>query len=266
MLFQKIYTKHAVRDLDAIDIDLVDGIRSKDRVRDQAEVFTAPREVNAMLDLIDASGEIEPTVSHLEPSCGDGAFLTEILQRKISWIDGRHADPAARAYWLMIALSTTVGIDVSLRNVRDAQRRLLDMCEPILARAPAVYRGIAEAVISSCVVAGDFLRSASGVVEGSAEWKRMKPGERNIHRIEREGDERVRIIRLAPLPHAAGYVLLTGAIAKDSRAESLGPIDFEHLAEQLGVLAECDGAELVGYEPDMAPYDRLGDVLAPCRA
>lgn len=266
MLFQKIYTAHVVRDLDRTDIDLVDGTRSKDRVRDQAEVFTQPREVNAMLDLIDSSGEIEPTVSHLEPSCGDGAFLTEILQCKISWIDGRHGDPAARAYWLMVALSTTVGIDISLRNIRDAQRRLLDMCEPILAAAPPVYRGIAEAVISSCIVCGDFLRSSGGVVKGTPEWKALKPVEKQMQEIDKEGDERIRIIRLSPLPKPVGYRLTTGFISKDCRAEDLGILDFEMVAEQLGVLAECDGSELIGYEPDYSPYDTLADVIAPCRA
>lgn len=266
MLFQKIYTRSVVRDLDRTDIDLVDGTRSKDRVRDQAEVFTHPREVNAMLDLIDSSGEIEPSMSHLEPTCGDGAFLTEILQRKISWIDGRNADPEVRAYWLMIALSTTVGIDISLRNVRDSQRRMLDLCEPILAAAPPVYRGIAEAVISSCVVCGDFLRSCGGVVEGSPEWKRLTPPERRARVIEREGDERIRIIRLAPLPKPVGYRLVTGVVSPDSRNEDLGIIDFEYLAEQLGVLAECEEIELVGYEPDCSPYDSLTDVIAPRRA
>lgn len=268
MLFQKIYTAHVVRDLDRTDIDLdaTTAVRSRDRVADLAEVFTPPHIVESMLDLIDSSGEIEPTMSHLEPSCGDGAFLTEIMQRKISWIDGRHGDPAARAYWLMIALSTTVGIDISLRNVCDAQRRLVDMCEPILAAAPPVYRGIAEAVISSCIVVGDFLRSSGGVVEGSPEWKRMPPADRRSRGIQKEGDERIRIIRLAPLPKPVGYRLVTGVVSPDSRTEDLGILDFEMVAEQLGILAECDGSELVGYEPDFSPYDTLTDVIAPCRA
>ena len=266
MLFQKIYTRHVVRDLDRTGIDLENGVRSKERVKDLAEVFTPPHIVEAMLDLIDASGEIEPTVSHLEPSCGNGAFLTEILQRKISWIDSRNADPAARAYWLMIALSTTVGIDISLRNVRDAQRRLLDMCEPILAAAPPVYRGVAEAVISSNIVCGDFLRTVNGVVRGTPEWKKLKPGDRNLCEIEKEGDERIRIIRLLPLPKPVGYRLVTGFIGKDHRTEDLGLLDFEMVAEQLGVLAECEEVELIDYEPDLSPYDSLTDVIAPRRA
>ena len=266
MLFQKIFTAHAIRDLDEDDIDLENGVRSKERVKDLAEVFTPPHIVESMLDLIDSSGEIEPTVSHLEPTCGDGAFLVQILQRKISWIDSRNADPANRAYWLMIALSTTVGIDISLRNIRDAQRRLLDLCEPILSRAPGVYRDIAAAVISSCVVCGDFMRSSGGVVEGSPEWKKLKPTGRYLRRIENEGDERIRIIRLAALPDKKGYQLMTGFIVPDSQSESLGAIALEDLAEQLGVLAECDGSELIGYEPDLSPYDSTVWTASPRRA
>ena len=56
-------------------------IVSRDRVRDQGEVFTNEREVNAMLDLV--KNETERIDSNfLEPACGKGAFLTEILNRK----------------------------------------------------------------------------------------------------------------------------------------------------------------------------------------
>lgn len=53
-------------------------VKSKQRVADHGEVFTAEREVNAMLDLVKQETErIESRF--LEPACGEGAFLTEIL-------------------------------------------------------------------------------------------------------------------------------------------------------------------------------------------
>lgn len=55
-------------------------------------------------------------------------------------------------------------------------------------------------------------------------------------------------------------------IAPSSRTEDLGIIDFDHIAEQLGVLAECEGIELIDYEPDLSPYDSLNEVIAPRRA
>ena len=55
---------------------------SKQRVADHGEVYTAKREVNAMLDLV--KEETERIDSRfLEPACGTGNFLVEILNRKM---------------------------------------------------------------------------------------------------------------------------------------------------------------------------------------
>lgn len=59
--------------------------KSKQRVADHGEVFTNPREVNAMLDLV--KQETERIDSRfLEPACGNGNFLAEILNRKLAVI------------------------------------------------------------------------------------------------------------------------------------------------------------------------------------
>ena len=58
-------------------------IKSKARVSAHGEVFTNEREVNAMLDLV--KHETERIDSRfLEPACGDGNFLAEILRRKLA--------------------------------------------------------------------------------------------------------------------------------------------------------------------------------------
>ena len=58
-------------------------IKSKQRVADHGEVMTGEREVNAMLDLVKQETErIESRF--LEPACGDGNFLAEILRRKLA--------------------------------------------------------------------------------------------------------------------------------------------------------------------------------------
>ena len=55
---------------------------SRKRVADHGEVYTAKREVNAMLDLV--KEETERIDSRfLEPACGNGNFLVEILRRKM---------------------------------------------------------------------------------------------------------------------------------------------------------------------------------------
>ena len=58
-------------------------IKSKERVSTHGEVFTNLREVNAMLDLV--KPETERIDSRfLEPTCGDGNFLIEILSDNIA--------------------------------------------------------------------------------------------------------------------------------------------------------------------------------------
>ena len=64
-------------------------VKSKQRVADHGEVFTAQREVNAMLDLV--KQETERIDSRfLEPACGDGNFLAEILRRKLAVVEARY--------------------------------------------------------------------------------------------------------------------------------------------------------------------------------
>jgi hypothetical protein len=62
---------------------------SRKRVADHGEVYTAQREVNAMLDLV--KHETERIESRfLEPACGTGNFLAEVLERKLRVVEKRY--------------------------------------------------------------------------------------------------------------------------------------------------------------------------------
>lgn len=63
-------------------------IVSKKRVADHGEVFTDQREVQAMLDLVQQETERIDS-RFLEPACGNGNFLAEILKRKLRMVDQR---------------------------------------------------------------------------------------------------------------------------------------------------------------------------------
>ncbi len=64
-------------------------IVSRKRVTDHGEVLTAKREVVAMFDLVKQETErIESRF--LEPACGGGNFLTEILERKLRVVAVRY--------------------------------------------------------------------------------------------------------------------------------------------------------------------------------
>ena len=59
---------------------MTNQIKTKERVKNQGEVFTNEREVNAMCDLV--AQECNRIDSRfLEPACGNGNFLAELLNR-----------------------------------------------------------------------------------------------------------------------------------------------------------------------------------------
>jgi len=97
---------------------------SKQRVADHAEVLTGRREVNAMLDLV--KSETERIDSRfLEPACGTGNFLAEIVERKLRVVEARYGksqlDYERDA---ILAVSSVYGIDILEDNVRQCRQRL----------------------------------------------------------------------------------------------------------------------------------------------
>lgn len=92
-------------------------VKSKERVADHGEVFTAEREVNAMLDLVKHETEnIESTF--LEPACGDGNFLAEILRRKLAVVKKKYKkNPDEYEFWSVIALSSIYGVGSICRGL-----------------------------------------------------------------------------------------------------------------------------------------------------
>ncbi len=100
-------------------------VKSKKRVADHGEVFTAHREVNAMLDLV--KQETERIDSRfLEPACGTGNFLVEILNRKLNVVEYKYgADKHEYELNSLIAISSIYGIDIMIDNVQTCRERLL---------------------------------------------------------------------------------------------------------------------------------------------
>ena len=100
---------------------------SKKRVTDHGEVYTAKREVNAMLDLVKQETErIESRF--LEPACGTGNFLAEVLDRKLHVVETRYAKSQLEyERYAVIAVSSIYGIDILDDNVVECRKRLFDI-------------------------------------------------------------------------------------------------------------------------------------------
>ncbi len=97
-------------------------IKSRQRVADHGEVFTNPREVNAMLDLVrDESFRLDSRF--LEPACGDGNFLIEILRRKLSLLQDLKS-PTEWEFQSLIAVGSCYGIDILPDNAEACRTRL----------------------------------------------------------------------------------------------------------------------------------------------
>ena len=94
-------------------------IKSKRRVKEFAEVFTAEREVKAMCDLVPQEVWENITSTFLEPACGNGNFLVEIYARKLE----RCKDEKDG----LKALASIVGIDIQQDNVYESRLRLRSM-------------------------------------------------------------------------------------------------------------------------------------------
>lgn len=102
-------------------------IKSKQRVAEHGEVYTNEREVNAMLDMVKQETErIESRF--LEPACGNGNFLAEILHRKLTVVDRQYKKSASD--WeqkSVLAISSLYGVDILQDNVAECRERLFSI-------------------------------------------------------------------------------------------------------------------------------------------
>ena len=104
-------------------------VKTKKRVADHGEVFTAEREVNAMLDLVKNESErIESRF--LEPACGDGNFLAKIIERKLQTAKSMYkkylSDYERNS---ILALTSIYGIDLLSDNAQTCRDRLFNIWE-----------------------------------------------------------------------------------------------------------------------------------------
>jgi hypothetical protein len=153
--------------------------RSKQRIADHGEVFTPAWMVEAMLDLVkDEAERIDSRV--LEPACGSGNFLVQVLRRKLAGVElkfGR-ADFEKRHYALL-ALMCTYGIELLADNVAACRANLLETLIDYLNldESEDLYRA-ASYVLSQNLVHGDALkmRTSDDQPITFAEWGYLGKG------------------------------------------------------------------------------------------
>tara|TARA_Y100000768_G_scaffold315361_1_gene250300 strand:+ start:937 stop:1581 length:645 start_codon:yes stop_codon:yes gene_type:complete len=100
-------------------------VKSKQRVSEFGEVNTSKREVESMLDLV--IHETERLDSRfLEPACGDGNFLIEVLRRKLRILVKNYKNNQYEFEKNSIVMIGSIyGLDILEDNAESARKRLL---------------------------------------------------------------------------------------------------------------------------------------------
>jgi hypothetical protein len=154
-------------------------IKSKERVAEHGEVFTPHWMVEAMLDLVkDESERIDSRF--LEPACGSGNFLVQILRRKLAAVELRYGRSAfERRHFALLALMCCYGIEVLPDNVAECRTNMLSIFHEYLSlqNSDAITQAAAY-VISQNILQGDALtmRTPSGEPITFAEWGYLGKG------------------------------------------------------------------------------------------
>lgn len=136
--------------------------KSKERVSDFGEVFTSEREVNAMLDLVkDETLRIESRF--LEPACGDGNFLIEVLRRKLDVVKRRYGkNPDEYERYSVLAVTSIYGVELLEDNTLACRLRLFDFwndnyTKQLKDKASNQTRSSVEFILKRNILNGDAL-------------------------------------------------------------------------------------------------------------
>ncbi len=144
-------------------------IKSKQRVAAHGEVFTAEREVKAMCDLVaDECNRIESRF--LEPACGDGNFLAEVLSRKLVAAQNKYGTPLLRPDYeraSVTAVMSIYGVELLEDNAQVCRERLYKIWDDAYSKACAndatdACREAVKYILSRNILCGDALTMRQG--------------------------------------------------------------------------------------------------------
>lgn len=125
-------------------------IKSKERVRKHAEVYTPSFIVKQMCDMLQENNPQEdvfrPGTTFLEPTCGNGNFLVEILNRKLDRCDN--------TVDCITALNSIYAIDILPDNIAESKQRMLDI---FIAHCGLMYWAEAKRILDKRIICGDSL-------------------------------------------------------------------------------------------------------------
>lgn len=152
-------------------------VKSRQRVADHGEVFTAEREVKAMCDLVKSETErIESRF--LEPACGNGNFLAEVLRRKLAVVKSRYGkNPSDYERYSVLAVTSIYGVDILADNAQECRERLFalwneEYTAAVKSAANQQCREAVRYILQKNILCGDALtmEQSDGSPIVFAEW------------------------------------------------------------------------------------------------
>lgn len=154
-------------------------VKSKQRVADHGEVFTPAWMVEAMLDTV--KGESERIDSRfLEPACGSGNFVVQILRRKLATVELKYSkSDFEKRHFALHSLMCIYGVELLPDNIVECRANLLETFAEYLGldEADDLYRA-AVFVLSQNIVHGDALtmQDSNNQPIAFAEWGYLGKG------------------------------------------------------------------------------------------
>lgn len=154
-------------------------IKSRERVADHGEVFTPAWMVDAMLDLVKEESERIDS-RFLEPACGSGNFLVQVLRRKLAAVELKYGkSDFERRHFALYALMCIYGIELLPDNIAECRTNLLEIfAEYLNIEASDDLCRAAFCVLSWNLVHGDALKmlASDGQPITFAEWGYLGKG------------------------------------------------------------------------------------------
>src|SRR5690349_8187089 len=154
-------------------------VKSKQRIADHEEVFTPAWLVEAMLDLVkDETERIDSRF--LEPACGSGNFLVQVLRRKLAAVECRYGKSEfERRHYALLGLMCIYGIELLADNIAECRANMLEILAEYLnlGESEELYQA-ASFVLSKNIVHADALtmRTSDDQPIIFAEWGYLGKG------------------------------------------------------------------------------------------
>lgn len=154
-------------------------VRSKQRVADHGEVFTPAWMVEAILGLVEAESE-RVDARFLEPACGSGNFVTDVLRRKLVAVELKYGrSDFEKQHYALLGLMCIYGVELLEDNVLECRENMLNVFADYLAVVEADDSYCAAAfILAQNIVHGDALtmRTHDGAPIVFSEWGYLGKG------------------------------------------------------------------------------------------